>query len=165
MSQRRRFLAGLSAISVSLGSGCLSSVTDQFGAIPGSTRSDRGEIARTYTDVLEVYNSGIGAQERSTSAFDDAEYGTAATKTREAIERFETAQESFTGAEEKARTIGEDDAAEICQNAAERVRLMGEAARAGRKAVQTAADGKDAVTVNEHVNTHRSDGKRPHRLI
>lgn len=153
MPHRRQFLASLSAIAVSLGAGCLGSVTNQLGSGTESRTSKKGEVAKIYTDGIEEYNAGIEAWDRSISAFDTAEYSTAVTRADEAIDRFGTAQESFSEAEAKARTIGETEAAEICTDAADGARLMGEAARAGRKAARAAVNDADTATINDHVQT------------
>jgi len=48
---------------------------------------------------------------------------------------------------------GQDDAADMCRRTAECAGLMPEAARAGRTGAQAAADGEDASTTDEHVET------------
>jgi len=143
----------VSALTASLFAGCLNSVQSGFGTDSASLTDEQRAVAELYASGVDEFNAGAEAWNRSTEAFNESEHETALTRSNEAIERFETAQGSFSEAGEKALTIGADDAAGICEDAAERAGLMLEAARAGRKGAQAAADGEDASTINEHIQT------------
>ena len=103
--------------------------------------AEREEIFETYNDGIGQINDGVRAREAAVGAFNNDQYGRCEREARASHQTFDRAEDTFADARDTAREIGNRDAADICQDAAEHATLMKNAMQELESVADLARDG------------------------
>jgi len=103
--------------------------------------AEREEIFETYNDGIGQINDGVLAREAAVGAFNNDQYGRCEREARASHQAFDRAEGTFADARDTAREIGNRDAADICQDAAEHATLMKNAMQELESVADLARDG------------------------
>lgn len=152
MPERRAVLAVAPAAFVTLTAGCTGSAGSVMGGGSGDLPQEKAAVVKRYDEGVTAFNDGATAWNEGTDAFNNADYERAVSEFERSVGNFETAQQVFTESREKSRQLGQDDAADLCEESRRRSELMFRAASAGRDGARAAADGANTGTINKHMN-------------
>lgn len=153
MPERRAVIVGFCAVSSTTMTGCLNAVSSGLGEEGISLSEEKRAIVDRYEKAIEDFNTGTNGWNNGIALFNDSEYREAVDEFETAIERLDEASSEFTEAEQECLSIGENDAARLCADAAERSALMTDASTAGRNAAQAAVEDEGASTINDQIRT------------
>ena len=102
---------------------------------------ERERIFELYNDGIGQLNDGVRSREAAVGAFNNDQYGRCEREARASHQAFDRAEDTFADARDTAREIGNRDAADICQDAAEHATLMKNAMQELESVADLARDG------------------------